>query len=208
MGGPSGHLERERGITVLNAEVLELVTELANDVLKSHDDLVSTSELFLEPRHARISLQPVLRRSRDNPVPLNELAESARGFAFASLPSPPRRSPQTPTETRRPALRLRKSSAKRSPPDDLWTRLLGQIRGRALREGRKSRTLAHWIDGIRAAVGAKATAPLLVALLGLGPVVVLPGSPLTLVVSSGHCSDSHAAALAEQPDQVSVRVSR
>ena len=89
MGGPSGHLKRERGISVLNAEVLELVTELANDVLKSHDDLVSTSELFLEPRHARISLQPVLRRSRDNPVPLNELAESARGFAFASLPSAP-----------------------------------------------------------------------------------------------------------------------
>jgi hypothetical protein len=83
------------------------VTELANDVLKSHDDLVSTSELFLEPRHARISLEPVVRRSRDNPVPLNELVESARGFAFARLAvSPFGALPRRLQETRRPACRL------------------------------------------------------------------------------------------------------
>jgi hypothetical protein len=49
------------------------VAEVADDVLKSHDDLVSARELFSQLPNARVFLRRLVRRrSRDNPFPSDE----------------------------------------------------------------------------------------------------------------------------------------
>jgi hypothetical protein len=71
-GFPRRRRDPPHGVEVFGPQVLELVPEVADDVLQRHDDLVSAGELFLQPRYARISLGLIRRRSRDAPPPSDE----------------------------------------------------------------------------------------------------------------------------------------
>jgi hypothetical protein len=57
---------------MLDAEILEFVTEVADDVLKSENDLVPAFQLFSQPRKARVFPRLGWPRSRGNPFPSDE----------------------------------------------------------------------------------------------------------------------------------------
>jgi hypothetical protein len=59
--------ERKRGVSVLGAEVLEFVAEVADDVLERDDHFVPARDFLLQPRHARIPFKFIRHRSELTP---------------------------------------------------------------------------------------------------------------------------------------------
>ena len=61
------HASGKRCVTAVDAQVLNLVAEVADDVLESQDDFVPARQFFLQPCYARVALKFVWCRSRNDP---------------------------------------------------------------------------------------------------------------------------------------------